>query len=447
MTDPQKFDVDAVALRMYEADLRNYQSQTAQFGHLINTAHANVTDVSWGVVGLLTLQKYRETVNGLIEFTADSEGYIGDLGDRVSGAAKSYEGMEAAAMAALDAIGKELEAAARANRPSSNAAGGMSIERHEHESVFQGGSVFRAPDGAEGPIGEFVDFCQNAYTELKEKENNTGSTALAVGSVVADGVGFVHECMEAHHDIIANPLRFLVQLGLDFLLEIFSPLQDLMHLVSGDPEMLEETSEQFHEIDERMQQMRAEFVDVTKDRLAGWGGSAASAAKDRLTDYAVALSGLAERAGSLTELLAISSIIMEVIYELMKSIISELVMWLLGIWIPALSAAVVTFGASLAAAGATTAIKAADTTVNALSWVQKLMLLLDKLGDVLIKIAFKIGKAFFKVAATAARGNERAKHTGGGLSDEQFRQKFDDGRNQELDKTLEEERRQLGLRP
>lgn len=445
MGDPAKFDVDAIALRMYESELRNYQSQTGQFGHLINTAHSNVTSVSWGVVGLFTLEKYRETVGELTEFVRSAEAYVGGLGDRVSTAASTYERLDQAAMAALDAINKELEAIGRGHRALNNSGGGISIESHEHKSVFQGGALFKAPEAPEGPIGDFVDFCQDTYTELQEKDNNPESTAMAVGSVVVDGASFAYECMEAHHDIIANPFRFLVQMGLDFLLEIFSPLQDLMHLVSGDPEALESTSEHFHEIDKGLREMRADFEEVTRDRLAGWGGVAAQSAKERLTDFAVGLGGLAERAGSLNELLAISSIVMEVVYDLMKSIISELVMWLIGLWIPALSAAAVTFGASLAAAGAGTAIKAADTTVNALSWVQKLMLLLDKLKDVLIKIAFKLGKALFKIGAEAFRAGEREDSVGGGLSDEEFRQKFDQKRNQELDKTLEEERSQLGL--
>lgn len=443
MADPGKFDVDTVALRKYVDDLHIYQGQGERLGHAIGTAHDNVTDVSWGIVGLFVLDKYKETAKALQDFLHDSQEYLGGVSDRLGAAASTYEGFDEATKLELDAIGKGLEESARQARVAEKA--GVHVERHEHKSVLEGGSLFKAPDKPEGPIGEWADFCSNAYSELKEKDNDTGSTLLAVGSVVADGIGFAHECMEAYSDIIKNPFRFLVQMGLDFLLEILTPIQDLLHLVSGDPKALEHASKTFEEIDKAFRAMRTDFVEHTKVRLAGWGGMAAKAAEDRLTDFAVGIAGLADRAGSLAELLAMSSIVMEVIYELIKSIISEFVMWLIGLWIPALSAAAVTFGASLASAGLASAIKGAETAVEAMSWTEKLMLLLHKLQDVLLKIGFKLAKAFFKLGAEARRGNVRAKEVGGARTDDGLRQDFDRQRTvSEFDQAMESDRAKLG---
>ena len=122
---------------------------------------------------------------------------------------------------------------------------------------------------------------------------------------------------------MSNPLNALASAGLDFLLQVVEPLQDLLEMVSGDPEALDGAARKFLDIEQVLLDMRAEFTQTTKSGLSGWNGEAAGSAKKRLTELAAGLGGAAGKSGSLAELLAMSSVVMEVIYELLKSILTE----------------------------------------------------------------------------------------------------------------------------
>src|SRR5690625_4983967 len=59
------------------------------------------------------------------------------------------------------------------------------------------------------------------------------------------------EAMEA----LSDPLSWLVEQGLSFLMEFVQPLQDLIDLVSGDPDSLTQASEDFTGVQERLNEL------------------------------------------------------------------------------------------------------------------------------------------------------------------------------------------------
>lgn len=276
---------------------------------------------------------------------------------------------------------------------------------------------------------DVIGFAKDTVGAIRRGEG-TEDTALyvatATGYVVANGALFVHECIEAVTDIMSNPLEFLVSAGLDFLYELVEPLQDAVQYVSGDGEALEKAAGKFRDLGEQLSSMSDEFELVADQQLDGWRGDAARAAKVRLAEFADGASGMAQRAGSLAELLFMSSIVMEVIEEVIKSILSEFVTWLIMLWLPALVSAVFSFGASTAAAAATTAVKAVSTTAETTKKISRVTELLENIADLLPKFYAELAKANFKAFGEMAGG-----HFGGhapARSDEQLNRAFDSGR-------------------
>lgn len=368
------FDVDPRALRTYADDLGRYAGQAKQFSDQV--AQADVGDASWGIVGLFTKEKYDETIGNLQEFLRSAEGYAIGLDERMRAAGDTYDELDGAARASLDELSKLL-----GRTPASTAPAGAS--------------------NGSGGTGDFADFGADGYAQQKEQAN--GGSKQDVSAFVADGASFVYDCYSEMQSMAANPLQWLVSMGLGFLLEVVQPLQDLLELVSGDPQALEQASGRFLEIEQGLLDMRQVFTEATRDRLAQWTGVSAQAAKKRLTDFAVGTGGAAERAGSLAELLAVSAIVMEVIYDLLKSIISELVTFLIELWLPALAAAITSFGASVAAATATTVVQTTKTVATTTKKVKTLSDLLQKLVQVLLKLAVRAVQKYFKFQGDAAR--------------------------------------------
>lgn len=83
--------------------------------------------------------------------------------------------------------------------------------------------------------------------------------------------------------------------------------------------------------------------------------------------------------------------IMTIVEDFVKAILTELITWLIMIWIPALAAAAPSFGASTAAAGAATTARVASTGSRVSQIVAKLRTLLDKFLAFLRNLAGRLG--------------------------------------------------------
>jgi uncharacterized membrane protein YtjA (UPF0391 family) len=417
------FDVDVPALRQYANDLIKYETQTKKFGELI--VHAKVPGHAWGVVGYFAKDSYQESCGKLREFAASAERFLSTLDENVAAAANIYDTIDEATKKKLDELNKAVEAISRAARVSD--AKGVS-STHDPSLILP------------GPVGGWVKFGTTTLKELKGDPHGTAETVGAVGHVVVEGAEFAWECYHAYSEVMFNPMKALISMGLDFLLEVIGPLNDLLHLVTGDPEKLEHCAEQFEQIGEGLEAMSVDFVDVTDKRLKGWAGDASMAARHRLAEFSDGVDGLAARAASVAEILEMSAIVMEVIEDLVKSIISELVMWLITLWIPALAAGPFTFGGSTAAAAGATVVKTTQTVAETTSWIDKLLHMLHKIEEILIKLAFSLGKAGFK--AIAAGGKH---HPGKEMDDAAMRKSFEQKQNEpeEFEREAQRERAEL----
>jgi hypothetical protein len=185
-----------------------------------------------------------------------------------------------------------------------------------------------------------------------------------IGTLASDGVTFVSSCMGVT-EIASDPIGWLVGEGLNFLLSIVQPLQDAIRFVSGDGPALANAAGNFGNIGTGLQDYAQKFVEDAIQSLSQWDGPAAEAAATKLAQFSKGIDGIAGQAGDIAQLLQISSMVMTVIEEFIKALVTEFITWLIMIWIPALAAAVPTCGGSTAAAGAATGIRGAQTGARA----------------------------------------------------------------------------------
>ena len=248
------------------------------------------------------------------------------------------------------------------------------------------------------------------------------------GAAVA-GATFVQSCKDAVSGIATDPLGWLIGQGLNFLITVVQPLQDLIHFVSGDGPALINAAGNFQKIGQGLEQYAQKFMQNAEEALKTWVGEAKEAAAGRLQQFATGIQGTAGQSGDVAQLLQISSMIMIVIEDFIKAVLTEFVEWLILIWIPALAAAAPTFGGSIAAAWSGTAVKGATTTAKATKQVSKLQKLLNLLKDLLAKLKTVMTRtrAFMKEATQAAKSggqtaalkaNLRARSQGGDFVDD-----------------------------
>lgn len=242
-------------------------------------------------------------------------------------------------------------------------------------------------------FGNFV----KAQEALGEAGGTGGAAALS-----SEGSGLISGLVEAGQGLAMDPLGWLVGQGLNFLISVVQPLEDAIHFVSGDGPALQQAGENFGAIAAGIAELRTSFSDDLQSTVQTWGGSASEAAGTKLGEFAHGIDGVAAQAGELAELLMMSSMVMQVIEDVIKAILTELITWLIMIWLPALAAAVPSCGASTAAAGAATGVRVATTVGRVSRIVAKLRQLLTKIMDFLRNLASKaknLGTGFKKAMA------------------------------------------------
>ncbi|WP_290062576.1 WXG100 family type VII secretion target [Amycolatopsis solani] len=223
--------------------------------------------------------------------------------------------------------------------------------------------------------------------------------ALGVATIASDTTSFIQSSASTITDIATDPLGWLVGQGLNFLISAVQPIQDAIHFVSGDGPALATAAGNFGAIATGLDELAKNFAAVADTSLSAWHGDAGDAARKSLGEFAHGIAGVSAKSGDMAQMLQLSSMLMSFIEDLIKAILTELITWLIMIWIPALAAAVPTCGASVATAGTASEVKLGTTAAKTTKKVSKVRELLQKILDWLQKMkaklaASKLGKVF-----------------------------------------------------
>ncbi|OLT42420.1 hypothetical protein BJF85_23080 [Saccharomonospora sp. CUA-673] len=255
----------------------------------------------------------------------------------------------------------------------------MNIETSDDSGLINTGAIAENTPVVGSGVDLVSKFCEGPGEDAFEAANWTKTLAI-------DSAAFISEVGGLAGEIAEDPLGWLIGEGLDFLLSVIQPLDDMLKAVTGDGPALEQAAGNFGQIGQAFQSMSEDFPSVSNEALGSWQGDSADAAGRRLAAFADGIAGVASKAGNVAEVLQQSAMVMQVIEEVIKAIITEFVKWLILTWVPALLAAGPTFGGSTAAAGTATGVKATTTVADTSQKVSKLQQLLGKIKDWFAKI-------------------------------------------------------------
>ncbi len=223
--------------------------------------------------------------------------------------------------------------------------------------------------------------------------DNPGELASAGAALVSDGSAFVGAAAADVTTFAMDPIGWLVSHGLNMLLELVQPLQDALHQVTGDGPAIGHASDNFVTIAQGFVALADDFEQTGDTALKDWIDDAATAAREALGDFSAGIRGIGSAAGSVSEVLKMWSMVMVVIEEVIKAIITELVSWLITIWLPALASSVISFGSSVAAAMTASIAKAAAVLKKVTGYLGRFGRLLDTFIDFLAKYSTKVIQA------------------------------------------------------
>jgi len=157
---------------------------------------------------------------------------------------------------------------------------------------------------------------------------------------------------------LRDPIYWLANAGLSIVIELVQPFEDLIELVSGDPDEMGRQQEVWGQVGSALEALSGETGSAIDGNLNGWSGQDATAANEQLDALGAAILAASHEAHSVQTLLGWAKALAEAIYAVIKSILAELVSWLITRGLMALANSTWSFGASMAAFVLTGAVKA-----------------------------------------------------------------------------------------
>ncbi|HEY1175176.1 MAG TPA: hypothetical protein VGF17_03390 [Phytomonospora sp.] len=214
----------------------------------------------------------------------------------------------------------------------------------------------------------------------------TKSAAFGDGFDFSDVTGLFGEITSTFYTglgAITDPVSFLSGTVVSFLIDFIQPLEDLLGLVTGNPERMDLEIAKWDRVTSALAAIAEEVGKVPGEEIAAWRGDAATIAKTRLGECAEAIAATANDVTRVRLVLQGASLLATSLQSVIKGELTKFLIAQIPKWLAALAAAGPSFGASTAAQGVLTAVEAARTYVTAIGWVQKAMAVFAKLQTAL----------------------------------------------------------------
>ncbi|WP_199034242.1 hypothetical protein [Glycomyces salinus] len=233
---------------------------------------------------------------------------------------------------------------------------------------------------------------------------SAGTTLIGEANEIADQVG---KFMEGATKIAEDPKGWLAGTIVDFLLEIFDPLDDLLQLLTGNEAIMKNSAEMWNAASDGCPQIGDYVVESGHAAIQGWGGDASQAARTRISEVGMAMHVMGYGAVAMKHIMTQAAELAKAAYDQVKKLLAEGVEWVLTRVAAYLAASWATFGAAVPVAIADTVRKVMSLLMTAFNFVKRaisiftnmvkscqgLQMIVDKVKPVLEKLQ-KIQKAY-----------------------------------------------------
>jgi hypothetical protein len=237
------------------------------------------------------------------------------------------------------------------------------------------------------------------------KADDAGEAVNAVMELTAQVASWGWDMLDA----AINPISFLISSGLDFIISLIQPLDDLLGMVTGNGERMADEIDRWGEIKEGLPPIGDAVKTVPEGGLSEWSGKDGDAARDKIKDFAEAVYQLGDQIQVLQGLMRLCELIATCIRKTILALIADWITNRIIDWAVATPLAVPTAGASTAAAMVRSIISSIRTVVTAMSRYSRVAntfveanRVLSKVAPVLSTAAKPLAEAGFKAVGMTA---------------------------------------------
>ena len=202
-------------------------------------------------------------------------------------------------------------------------------------------STLEKVGGAIPGVKQVMNSGKMIYDAIESDEVTSSNAAMTVG---ADIVSLGLEAYGA----FTNPLGMLVNVGLDFVLNLFEPANKLITWLSGDPNQMSDLQERWRQFKDTLIALRDEVDTAWESALATSQSPTTDAAKDKVNGMAAAIAGVASEIAQIESHIGMAQMLSKAIFELVKALLSALVEQVIIYGLIALASAWVSAGSTIA---------------------------------------------------------------------------------------------------
>jgi hypothetical protein len=178
-----------------------------------------------------------------------------------------------------------------------------------------------------------------------------------------------------------DPLKWLVGTVIDFLVQTFQPLEDILGLVSGNEARMRVSANMWQEVGNSMPPI-SEYMNTTvSGELASWDGDDGQVARTRIMEAGLLVDGMGYLAYGMNAILGIMASVAEGIRKLIQSLITSGVVYLIERVAPMMAASIATFGATAPVAVAMAVAKIAGLVYEAYQAIQAAMQIFQTMSE------------------------------------------------------------------
>ncbi|RRR99455.1 WXG100-like domain-containing protein [Glycomyces terrestris] len=184
-----------------------------------------------------------------------------------------------------------------------------------------------------------------------------------------------------------DPVQWLAGTLIDFLIQLFQPLEDLVGLVSGNESRMRKSAEMWVRVADGCRQAGDYITETGEAALADWVGADGDAARMSVGEMGQTVSVMGFAAVGMNALLTEMAELAKMLRQDIVDLIAKGVSWMLSTLLPQVAASVATFGATIATAVATGVARIASMVMSALRSIAQVLRISAAAGKVVSTVA------------------------------------------------------------
>ncbi|MDA1363032.1 hypothetical protein O1R50_25690 [Glycomyces luteolus] len=270
-----------------------------------------------------------------------------------------------------------------------NSPGSMAMSMVMGQSTYRGAfnnmkADLTGSNLPEGQRGSLRDRAGTLGNKLKVDwgavNDKTGQLASDKNRVKGDYEKFLSK---AKGTVGIDPLKWLVGTLVDFLVQTFQPLEDILGVVTGNEARMNVSANMWQEVGNAMPPIADHMLTVVEGELAQWEGEAGSAARARVMELGLMMDVMGHLAGGMEFVLHMMAGLAKALRTFVQKLITDGVVWVIKTIAPQIAASIATLGAAAPVCIAMTVAKIAGLVLDAIQMVQGAMQMFQDFGALL----------------------------------------------------------------